>query len=268
MRSSVGTKTAATVRFDGGFTVSDTGVCAGAAAIPIAELDATINATTKVLRPAGSAIWETRKWDEKRLNQDWDIKGPSPAAMGHSPDITALLVEWDRGGGKGDAALVEAVYGELRRLAAGYLHRERRDHSLSPTALVHEAYLKLIDQRRTHWQNRAHFFAIAAHLMRRILVDHARAHGAVKRGKGDRVPFEEGAGERSPIDVDVLALDRALERLADLEVRQARIVELRFFGGLTVEETAAVLDVAPITVKRDWALAKVWLYRQLQGAAP
>lgn len=188
--------------------------------------------------------------------------------MEDSSDITALLVEWDQGGGKGDAALVEAIYGELRRLAAGYLHRERPDHSLSPTGLVHETYLKLIDQRRTRWQNRAHFFAIAAHLMRRILVDHARAHGAVKRGKGDRVPLEEGAGELSPIDVDVLALDRALDRLADLEPRQARIVELRFFGGLTVEETAAVLDVAPITVKRDWALAKVWLYRQLQGDAP
>jgi RNA polymerase sigma factor (TIGR02999 family) len=104
--------------------------------------------------------------------------------------------------------------------------------------------------------------------MRRILVDHARAHGAVKRGNGNRVPLEEGAGELPPIDIDVLALDRALERLADLEPRQARIVELRFFGGLTVEESAAVLDVAPITVKRDWALAKVWLYRQLQGDAP
>ena len=135
--------------------------------------------------------------------------------MEDSSDITALLVEWDQGGGKDDSALVEAIYGELRRLAAGYLYRERPDHSLSPTALVHETYLKLIDQRRTRWQNRAHFFAIAAHLMRRILVDHARAHGAAKRGKGDRVPLEEGAGELSPIGVDVLALDLALDQLAD-----------------------------------------------------
>jgi RNA polymerase sigma factor (TIGR02999 family) len=185
--------------------------------------------------------------------------------MARAADITSLLVAWNDGTSKGDSVLLDAVYGELRRLARGYFQRERRDHSLSPTALVHETYLRLIDQRRVGWHNRAHFFAIAAHLMRRILVDHARAHGAVKRGAGGKVPLEEEHAGAQPVDVDILALDRALERLAALDPRQSRVVELRFFGGLTVEETATVLEIAPITVKRDWAIAKVWLYRQVRG---
>jgi RNA polymerase sigma factor (TIGR02999 family) len=185
-------------------------------------------------------------------------------------DVTGLLVAWTNGEEAARSRLIEAVYNELRRLAGTHLRRERIDHSLSPTGLVHEAYLKLIDQRRVRWQNRAHFFGIAAHVMRRILVDHARAHNAAKRGAGARVPLDqaEAVGEPGawPRDVDLLALDTALDRLAALDERQGRLVELRFFGGLTIDETATVLAVSPATVKHDWALARAWLYRELRGA--
>ena len=180
-------------------------------------------------------------------------------------DVTALLVVWSSGDEQARSRLVDAVYGELRRLARGYLQRERKDHSLAPTALVHEAYLKLVDQRRLRWQNRSQFFAIAAHVMRRILVDHARSHHAQKRGAAGKVPLGDRDIGFEALNVDLVALDVALERLAERFPRQASLVELRFFGGLTVDEIAAVLDVAPITVKRDWALAKAWLYRELQG---
>ncbi len=181
-------------------------------------------------------------------------------------DVTGLLAAWTNGDGDASADLMGAVYGELRRLARGYVRRERGDHSLPPTALVHEAYLRLVDQRHVSWQNRAHFFAIAAHLMRRILVDHARARGAAKRGASVTVPLEDLDEAVNPPDVDVLALDVALDKLASIDDRQRRLVELRFFGGLKVEEAAAVLGIAPITVKRDWALARAWLYRELRGA--
>jgi RNA polymerase sigma factor (TIGR02999 family) len=161
--------------------------------------------------------------------------------------------------------LIDAVYHELRGLARGYLRRERADHSLAPTALVHEAYLKLIDQRQVKWQNRAHFFAIAAHVMRRILVDHARTRGAAKRDGGQRVPLEDGLAVMEPPDVDVLDLDAALEKLSRLDPRQSELVELRFFGGLTGDEAAAVMRIAPATADRDWALARAWLYRELGG---
>ena len=180
-------------------------------------------------------------------------------------DVTGLLVAWKSGDEGARSRLIEAVYGELRRLARGYLQRERQDHSLAPTALVHEAYLKLVDQRRVQWQNRSQFFAIAAHLMRRILVDHARARHAQKRGAGGKVPLGDHDIRFEALNVDVVALDVALERLATRYPRASQLVELRFFGGLTVDEIAAVLEVAPITVKRDWALAKAWLYRELQG---
>jgi RNA polymerase sigma factor (TIGR02999 family) len=185
-----------------------------------------------------------------------------PAA---APDITGLLIAWSHGDEPARARLIEAVYGELRRLARGYLQRERPDHSLPPTALVHEAYLKLVDQDRVRWQNRAQFFAIAAHVMRRILVDHARARHALKRGAGARVPLEDVDLGTDPLDVDILALDAALCRLAETYPRQSELVELRFFAGLTVPEIAGVMGVAPITVKRDWALARAWLYRELHG---
>jgi RNA polymerase sigma factor (TIGR02999 family) len=182
-----------------------------------------------------------------------------------APDITALLVALNEGDEDARTRLIEAVHGELRRLARGYLQRERRDHSLPPTALVHDAYLTLVGQGRVRWQNRAQFFSIAAHQMRRILLDHARAHHARKRGADVRVPLDENDVAVAPLAVDVLALDAALEKLSERYPRQGRLVELRFFGGLTVEETAAVLGIAPITVKRDWALARAWLYREIRG---
>lgn len=185
--------------------------------------------------------------------------------MAERTDVTALLLAWSDGDEAARGRLIDAVYDELRRVARGHLRRERDNHSLAPTALVHEAYLKLIDQRHAKWQNRAHFFAIAARIMRRILVDHARSRRAVKRGAPLTVLWDDVADAGGGIDVDILALDAAMEKLARLDERQTRLVELRFFAGLTVDETAAALDVAPITVKRDWALARAWLFRELQA---
>jgi len=163
-------------------------------------------------------------------------------------------------------SLLPLVYKELRRLAAGYLRREKPGQTLQPTALVHEAYLRLMKDRPDRWQNRAHFCAIAAHSMRQILIERARARGAAKRGGArPRVTLEEaliGSEDRS---IDLLALDEALERLAALDPEQARLVELRFFGGLTVEETAEAMDISPATVKRHWTIAKAWLARELEG---
>ncbi len=187
--------------------------------------------------------------------------------MSQASDVTGLLVAWSNGEEAAGTPLMDAVYRELRRLARGYLLRERRDHSLPATALVHEAYLKLVDQRRVRWQNRAHFFAVAAHVMRRLLVDHARARGATKRGSGVTVPLHDIDVPVASGSPDLLALDAALEKLTAIDPRQGRLVELRFFGGLTVDEAAGVLGIAAITVKRDWALARTWLYRELRGAA-
>ena len=187
--------------------------------------------------------------------------------MADPADVTALLLAW----GDGDAAardeLFGAVYDELRRRARRRLGQERSDVSLAPTALVHEAYLRLIDQRRVRWQNRAHFFAIAGRVMRRILVDHARARMAQKRGAEVTVPLEGIHIGIAARDVNLVALDAALEKLAKTDQRQSDLVELRFFAGLTVEEAAVALDVAPITVKRDWALARAWLFRELSEQA-
>jgi RNA polymerase sigma factor (TIGR02999 family) len=156
------------------------------------------------------------------------------------------------------------VYNELRRLADHYLRQERQDHTLQPTALVHEAYLKLIDQTRVDWQNRAHFFGVAAQVMRRILVDHARRHRASKRGGfQQKLTLDEAIDYSQSRDVDLVALDDALNALARLDARQSRIVELRFFGGLTIEETAEALDISPATVKVDWSMAKAWLRREI-----
>jgi len=181
-------------------------------------------------------------------------------------EVTRLLRAWTDGHAAAGDALMDAVYGELRKMARGYLRRERDGHSLPPTALVHEAYLKLVDQQHVRWQNRAHFFAIAARVMRRILVDHARGHASAKRGGGGTTfTLLDSDARLDPPGVDILALDVALEKLAGIDPRQSRLVELRFFGGLTVDEAAAVLDIAPITVKRDWALARTWLYREIRG---
>ena len=155
---------------------------------------------------------------------------------------------------------------ELRRLARGYMGRERKEHTLQTTALVNEAFLRLTDARQIRWQDRGHFLGISARLMRRVLVDHARARGYLKRGGGaERVTLHEGLVMSPDPALDVVALDRALEALEKVDVRKSRIIELRFFGGLSVAETADVLHVSPDTVKRDWRLAKLWLLRELEG---
>ena len=181
-------------------------------------------------------------------------------------EVTRLLVKW----GEGDAAALERlmplVYDELRRLARQCMRRESPGHSIQPTALVHEAYLKLIGQRDVRWQNRAHFFGIAAQAMRRILVDHARTRQRDKRGGGAvKVSLSEAVAAAEAKTADMLALDEALESLAAVDLRKCRVVELRFFGGLSVEETAEVLRVSPATVMHDWSMAKAWLYAQVSG---
>jgi len=162
--------------------------------------------------------------------------------------------------------LLPIVYEELKRLAAAYLRRERAGYTLQPTALVHEAYLRLLKDRPDRWQNRAHFCAIAAHSMRQILIERARARGAQKRGGAPaQVTLDEALAAGGPRSVDLLALDAALERLAAMDPEQARLVELRFFGGLTIEETAEAMNISPATVKRHWLVARAWLARELAG---
>ncbi|HMY71472.1 MAG TPA: sigma-70 family RNA polymerase sigma factor, partial [Blastocatellia bacterium] len=182
-----------------------------------------------------------------------------------SPDVTQLLQDWRKGDEAARNELMGAVYEELRRQAGRYLRRERSDHTLQPTALVHEAYIQLIDQSRVNWESRAHFFGAAARLMRRILVDHARAHQAEKRGSGEEaIALDEALGVPDNKDVNLLALNDALDELTRLDARQSQVVELRYFGGLSIEETAAVLDISPATVKREWSMAKVWLHHQIR----
>jgi RNA polymerase sigma factor (TIGR02999 family) len=181
-------------------------------------------------------------------------------------EVTELLQQWSDGRQDALDRLLPTVYSELRQLAASYLRRETREHTLQATALVHEAFLKLVDQRAVRWQNRAHFFGIAAQLMRRILVDYARARGAAKRGAGEsHLSLDEALVMAAARDVDLLALDELLTRLAVVDPQQSRIVELRFFGGLTMDETAEVLQISPATVGRDWTLAKAWLHAGLTG---
>jgi len=178
--------------------------------------------------------------------------------------ITALLAKLSSGNREAEAALIPQVYGELRRQARFYMRHERHDHTLQPTALVHEAYARLLQQRPIPWQDRAHFFATAAQLMRRILVDHARARVADKRGgQQQQVSLIDGLRFVETPSIDVLALNQALERLLELDPRQARIVELHFFGGLGFEEIAAVLQLGERTVKRDWSMARAWLKGEL-----
>lgn len=184
-----------------------------------------------------------------------------------SADVTGLLVQWSRGDRDALERLMPVIYEECRRIAAHQLQHERRDHTLDPTALVHELYLRLVDQRRATWENRAQFFGIAAQLMRRILVDHARARQTAKRG-GSPLLVSLDAAADTPNDThveDVLAINEALDRLTAVDAEQVRIIELRFFAGLTVEETAHVVGRSPRTVKREWRLAKAWLYRELDS---
>jgi RNA polymerase sigma factor (TIGR02999 family) len=179
-------------------------------------------------------------------------------------DVTALLGDWGRGNQTALNRLLPLVYAELRRVAARQLRNERADHTLQPTALVHEVYIRLVDQRQVDWHNRAHFFGVAAQVMRRILVDHARRRGAGKRGDGVRcVPIDEARDVAASNEIPILALDHALDRLEQVDSELAKIVELRAFGGLTIEEAAHVLNVSPSTAKRDWRTAKAWLNREL-----
>jgi len=186
-----------------------------------------------------------------------------------SSPVTELLVRWRAGDQLALDALMPLVYGELRRLAQHYLRKERSDHTLQSTALVHEAYMRLAGQAPPEWQNRAHFFGIAAHIMRQILVEHARGRGAAKRGGNAlRMELDESLALAQENDVDVIALDRALQQLSELDAQQGRIVELRFFAGLTIEDTSEVLGISVATVKRDWVTARAWLFRAMTGGAP
>lgn len=178
--------------------------------------------------------------------------------------VTELLIRWREGDQEALRALVPVVYRELRAMAHALLRAERPDHTLQSTALVHEAYLKLVRQGPPGVQNRAHFFAVAARLMRQILVDYARSRGAAKRGAACRLQLEEEVAIPEKGDVDVVALDDVLNQLSERDAQQSHIVELRFFGGLSLEETAEVLEISPSTVKRDWRLAKAWIARELQ----
>jgi RNA polymerase sigma factor (TIGR02999 family) len=183
--------------------------------------------------------------------------------------ITQLLVDWSNGRQEALAELLPVVYGELRRVARRSLRRERSNHTLSGTALVNEVYLRLVDQTAVRWENRAHFFGIAANLMRQILVQHARRHQTAKRGGGQcLLALDEAAVLPTERPVDLVGLDEALSNLAERDARKGRIVELRFFGGLSTEETAQVLGISPRTVKREWRLAKAWLYHELTQSRP
>jgi RNA polymerase sigma factor (TIGR02999 family) len=181
-------------------------------------------------------------------------------------DVTRLLVKWTDGDASALEELMPLVYSELRKLAGRYLRRERSNHTLQSTALVHEAYLRLVDQKQVRWQNRAHFFAVAAQMIRRILVDHARATQAEKRGGGVcKLALDEALAVPEARDLNLVALDDALTGLAAIDLQQSKIVELRFFAGLSIEDTAEVLGISPATVKRDWTMAKAWLYRDLNS---
>lgn len=188
--------------------------------------------------------------------------------MPDDTDATSLLNQLAAGGQGAADRLLELIYGELRRLAESRLRQERSDHTLQATALVHEAYLRLVGQTRVVWKSRAHFFAVAAQAMRRILIDHARSRARQKRGAAGRaLPLDEGLtiSPQTPA-TDLLALDEAMTRLAQAHPRKAQVVEMRFFGGLTAEEIAAVQDVTVRTVERDWEFARAWFYREMEGA--
>jgi RNA polymerase sigma factor (TIGR02999 family) len=185
-----------------------------------------------------------------------------------SQPVSELLVRWKGGDQDALKALLPLVYGELRRLAHHHLQAERHNHTLQSTALVHEAYLRLVEHEPLRVDSRAHFFAVASHLMRQVLVDYARKHLAAKRGaKSLTLSLDEAVAPPRKLDLNLLALDDALNRLAAMDATQSRIVELRFFGGLSIDETAQVLAISPRTVKRHWTTARVWLYQELSAEA-
>ncbi len=186
-----------------------------------------------------------------------------------APDVTQLLLAWGSGSEAAAEQLLPVIYEELHRQAARAMRREPVEHTLQATALVHEAYVRLVDQKRVAWRNRAQFFGVAAQLMRRILIDHARARHAAKRGgAANRITLSgvEAPATNDDASLDVLELNDALDRLATLDARQARLVEMRYFGGLSIEETAEALDISPATVKREWATARAWLRRELTAS--
>lgn len=192
------------------------------------------------------------------MRDENDVNSPSI-------DVTVLLRQFSDGNQEVLAELIPLVYDELRRLAAYHLRQERSNHTLQATALVHEAYLHLVDQRQVDWKNRSHFFGVAAHLMRRILLMHARKlHAAKRGGSAQKISLDEAAVFTSEQSAELMALEELLTRLGQLDAQQARVVELRFFGGLSVEETAELMNISPATVKRDWAMAKAWLGRELR----
>ena len=192
---------------------------------------------------------------------------PPSTPSNTASNVTQLLVDWRNGDQAAFEQLMPVVYDELRRIAKRYMSREASHHTLQTTALVNEAYLRLVNQQDVEWQNRAHFFAISAQIMRHLLVDHARARNYAKRGGGAiQVSLNEEIASVADETVDLLALDEALTRLAAVDARKSRIVELRYFGGLSYEETAVVLGVSEITIKRDWLKARAWLFRALGGA--
>lgn len=184
-----------------------------------------------------------------------------------SPDnVTGLLTEWWQGDKAALETLTPLVYDELRRIAHRYMQSEREGHTLQTTGLVNEAYLRLGDQQRIEWQSRAHFFAVTAQVMRHILIDYARRRRYVKRGgEAQQIPLEEAVLMSKPRAAELVALDEALDELANLDPRKSRVVELRYFGGLSLEQTAEVLEISPITVRRDWRAAKAWLYRRMKA---
>jgi RNA polymerase sigma factor (TIGR02999 family) len=185
-------------------------------------------------------------------------------ALSSPQDVTQLLVDWSHGNKAALDQLMPLIYQELRRLASGYLRKERRDHTLQSTALVNEAYIRLVDYSNLRWQDRAHFFALAAQLMRQILIDHARSHRYAKRGGGARkVSLDEAAVLSEERATDLVALDDALKGLSALDPRKSQVVELRFFGGLSIDETAEVMEVSSMTVQREWRWAKAYLYREI-----
>ncbi len=188
------------------------------------------------------------------------------AAVLAPQEFTQLLVNWRNGDKKALDQMTPVLYEELRRLARHFLAAERPDHTLQPTALVHEAYMRLVDQRSVDWKNRAHFLGVAASMMRRILINHARANQAAKReGFAQAIALEDALGVFTNPQIDVLELNHALQQLTEMDPQQGRVVELRYFGGLTIEETAEVMGISPATVKREWGTARLWLMQQIEG---
>lgn len=180
-------------------------------------------------------------------------------------EVTQLLIEWSNGDKEALDQMMPLVYSELRRIAASHLRRERTEHTLQPTALVHEAYIRLINQQRANWQNRAQFFGVAAQMMRRILINHANERVAAKRGGGAlKISLSEAESQMEITDSSLLALDESLTRLAQLDPRKSRIIELKFFGGLKIEEIAEVMQLSHATIEREWTLARAWLHREMQ----